>query len=301
MFPSPQRDLNRRFPELRSRLVWIFSFLALLNVAAWGSALFVFPTTPASLGLMLMVYGLGLRHAVDADHIAAIDNVIRKLMEDGQRPVAVGFFFALGHSAVVLIVTILVASAGRTFVNLESLRKLGEAIGTTVSALFLFAIAITNVLIFASVFRSHGRVRIRAGRPCEDDARDVRMPTGLMSRLFQPLFALVSRSWHMFLVGFLFGLGFDTATEVAVFTLSILQLAHGASLWAVLLLPILFAAGMSLVDTTDGVMMLGAYGWALIGPRRKLSYNMIITLLSAVVALVVGSVEYSDSLATDSD
>jgi high-affinity nickel-transport protein len=229
-----------------------------------------------------MVYGLGLRHAVDADHIAAIDNVTRKLMQDGKRPLAVGLFFALGHSAVVLIVTILVAGSARTLARFENFQKLGQMIGTTISAVFLFVIAIMNIVIFVSVFRSHRR---------QEDLRHLPTCAGLLSRLLQPLFALVSRSWHMFLVGFLFGLGFDTATEVAVFTVSIAQIADGVSLWAVLLFPILFAAGMCLVDTTDGVMMQGAYAWALVEPRPKLYYNMIITLLSAVIALVVGSIE----------
>jgi nickel/cobalt transporter (NiCoT) family protein len=276
--------------ELRTRLVYVGGLLALLNGGAWLAALLVLPTTPASLGLMLVVYGLGLRHAIDADHIAAIDNVTRKLLQDGKRPVAVGLYFALGHSAVVLIVTILVANAASMLGRLGGLRELGATIGTAVSGFFLFAIAIMNIAIFVAAFRSHRRLRAGDGR-LDPDPERVPAAAGPMSRLLRPLFALVTRSWHMFMVGFLFGLGFDTATEVAVFTLTIAQAAHGASLWAVVLFPVLFAAGMSLVDTADGVLTLGAYAWAFVEPHRKLYYNMTITLLSALIALAVGSFE----------
>jgi high-affinity nickel-transport protein len=239
---------------------------------------------------MAMVYGLGLRHAVDPDHIAAIDNATRKLMEDRKRPVGVGFFFALGHSAVVLIVTMVVARAATMLEHFRSFRELGGTIGVSVSALFLFVIAIMNLTVFLSVYGSYRR--LRAGAIHVSGSSDTLLSAGgLLSRLFRPLFALVSRSWHMLPLGFLFGLSFDTATEVAVFSISIAQAIHGLSLWAVLLFPTLFAAGMSLVDTTDGVMMLGAYEWALVKPLRKLYYNMTITLLSVVIALVVGTIE----------
>jgi high-affinity nickel-transport protein len=279
-----------RVPELRSRLAGIYGFLALLNVGVWVAALSALPAAPVSLGLMLTVYGLGLRHAVDADHIAAIDNVTRKLLADGQRPLTVGLFFALGHSAVVLIVTILVTQAARLLVHLDRLRELGETVGTAISALFLFVIALMNLAVFASVLRSSRRLQLGDDRG-SDPTNHVQRAGGLLSRLLLPLSALVSRSWHMLFVGFLFGLGFDTATEVAMFSLSIVQAAHGASWWAVLLFPMLFAAAMVLADTTDGVVMLGAYAWALVEPRRRVSYNLIITLLSAVIALVVGSIE----------
>ncbi|MBV9724348.1 MAG: HoxN/HupN/NixA family nickel/cobalt transporter [Gammaproteobacteria bacterium] len=277
-------------PALRSRLVRVYGFLTLLTGAAWITALVVLPSSPAWLGLMFVVYGLGLRHAVDADHIAAIDNVTRKLMQDGSRPVTVGLYFALGHSAVVLIVTILVAHAARTLERMGSFRQLGEGIGVAISTLFLFVIAAMNLVIFVALFRSYRRRRAGGGLHSLDRG-EAPAPGGPLSRLLQPLFALVTRSWHMFPVGFLFGLGFDTATEVAVFTVSITQAAHGMSLWVVLLFPLLFAAGMALADTTDGVVMLQAYAWAFVDPMRKTRYNMSITLLSAVIALVVGSIE----------
>jgi high-affinity nickel-transport protein len=277
-------------PELRARLIGICGVLAVLNAGAWLCALAVFRGTPVSLALMLMIYGLGLRHAVDADHIAAIDNVTRKFMEDRRRPVAVGFFFALGHSAVVLIVTMVVARTARMLGSFQSFRDLGGSISVCVSTLFLLAIAIMNIVVFRSVYKTYRRVRA-GGAHVEQDLSAVLNSGGLLSRLFRPLFGLVTRSWHMLPLGFLFGLGFDTATEVAVFSISIAQAAQGVSLWGVLVFPALFAAGMSLVDTTDGVMMLGAYEWAFVNPLRKLYYNMTITLLSVAIALLVGAIE----------
>jgi len=284
------RGLFESPPGLRARLIGIYGVLAVLNVGAWLWALAVFHGTPVSLALMLMIYGLGLRHAVDADHIAAIDNVTRKFMEDHRRPVAVGFFFALGHSAVVLIVTMVVARTARMLGRFQSFRDLGGTISVCVSTLFLLVIAIMNILVFLSVYKSYRRVR-SGGAHVEENLSAMLNGGGVLSRLFRPLFGLVTRSWHMLPLGFLFGLGFDTATEVAVFSISISQVAQGISLWGVLVFPALFAAGMSLVDTTDGVMMLGAYEWAFANPLRKLYYNMTITLLSVAIALLVGAIE----------
>lgn len=285
-------DARRLFatgpPDLRARLISVSIILATLNAGVWLCALVVFHGTPVSLALMLMFYGLGLRHAVDADHIAAIDNVTRKLMD--RRPVAVGFFFALGHSAIVLIVTVIVVRTAHMLGRLQSLRDLGETIGGCVSTLFLFLIGVINILVFLSIYRSYRRVRA-GGHPVEQNLNATQNAGGILSRLFHPLFGLVTRSWHMLLLGFLFGLGFDTATEVALFSLSIAQTTQGISLWAVLVFPALFAAGMSLADTTDGVMMLAACEWAFLKPVRKLRYNMTLTFLSAAIALLVGSIQ----------
>jgi len=286
----PQSGSSQKTPRLRSVVLQTCGLVAVLNIGAWLSALLAFPTTPASLGLMLMVYVLGLRHGVDADHIAAIDNVTRKLMQDGKRPATVGLYFALGHSVVVLLGTILVANTARMLGRFAHLYELGEGIGPAISALFLFFIAIVNAAIFATVFQSHRRRR-GGGERLDHDLRNSSRPWGLLSRLLQPLFALVSRSWHAFFIGLLFGLGFDTATEVALFAISGAHAAHGVSLWAVVLYPVLFAAGMALVDSMDGLIMLKAYAWAFIEPQRKLRYNMTITLVSAVIALVVGTIE----------
>jgi high-affinity nickel-transport protein len=276
--------------DFRGRLAAIYGLLALLNVGGWLWAFAAFRDEPAALGIALLVYGLGMRHAVDADHIAAIDNVTRKLMQMRQRPVSVGFFFALGHSTVVILVAGAVAMAA-TFLNrVNAFHAIGGVVSTGVSALFLLAIAAMNIAIFISIFRSYRRVRA-GGSYVEEDLDILLANRGFLSRLFRPLFRLVTRSWHMFPLGFLFGLGFDTATEVTMFGVSAAQASKGTSFLAILVFPVLFAAGMSLIDTTDGVMMLGAYEWAFVKPMRKLYYNMTITLVSILVALLIGGIE----------
>jgi nickel/cobalt transporter (NiCoT) family protein len=282
--------LNHGRPRLKARLVAIYSILAVLNLAAWLWAVAAFHDKPALLGIALVVYGLGLRHAVDADHIAAIDNVTRKLMQENKRPVSVGFFFAMGHSAVVILVAAAIAAAATMLDRIESFRQIGGLISTSASALFLVAIAVMNVVIFVSIYKCYRRVR--AGGPYVEADFDVLLNNrGFLSRMLRPVFRLVTKSWHMLLLGLLFGLGFDTATEIALFGLSATQVANGVAFGTILVFPALFAAGMSLVDTTDGVMMLGAYEWAFVEPIRKLYYNMTVTLVSAVVALFVGGIE----------
>jgi high-affinity nickel-transport protein len=278
-------------PEVRLRLIVLYGLLIAANLGVWGWALLEFGGHPVLLGTALLAYGFGLRHAVDADHIAAIDNVTRKLMQDGQRPVTVGFCFALGHAAVVaLVVAALAATAGALQGRLEVMRAIGGIVSTSVSALFLFVIAAMNMVIFRAVLRSFRDVR--AGRPYTEDAlQHLLNGRGLMARLFRPLFRFISRPWHMLPLGFLFGLGFETATEVSLISVSATEASHGVSLWAVMVFPALFAAGMALVDTTDGVLMLGAYGWAAIKPVRKLYYNLTITLVSVLVACLIGAIE----------
>jgi len=230
-----------------------------------------------------------LRHAVDADHIAAIDNVTRKLMQEGQRPVTVGFYFALGHSTVVILAAAVIAGTAQAF-NFEHLKGYGGIISTSVSALFLFVIAAMNLLIFRSVWRTFHHVR-GGGDYVDEDFDLLLNKRGFASRLFRPLFRLISKSWHMYPLGFLFGLGFDTATEVALLGISATQAAKGLSIWTIMVFPALFAAGMSLIDTTDGILMLGAYEWAFVKPIRKLYYNLTITLLAVVIAVLIGGIE----------
>lgn len=285
-----KRLFNDSAPDLKARLVSIYSLLLVLNVGAWLWALIAFWDKTALLGIALMVYGLGLRHAVDADHIAAIDNVTRKLMQMNQRPVSVGFFFAMGHSFIIIVVAAAVAATASLLSKFQSFEDVGGTISTSISALFLLAIAAMNILIFVSVYKSYRRVRA-GGVYVEEDLDILLNKRGFLARIFRPIFKLVTKSWHMFPVGFLFGLGFDTATEIAMFGVSVEQASKGIPLAAILVFPILFAAGMSLVDTTDGVMMLGAYDWAFVKPIRKLYYNMTITGVSVVVALFIGGVE----------
>ncbi len=283
--------LNESGPDLRRRLIAIYAVLIGGNILIWLWALVALGDRPVLLGTALLAYTFGLRHAVDADHIAAIDNVTRKLMQQGQRPVGVGFFFSLGHSAVVVLLSIGVAFAASALTSrFDSLKAFGDVVGTLISALFLFAIAIFNIIVLISIF--HTFQAVKRGKPFVEEDFDVLLNNrGFLARIFRPLFRLVTKSWHMLPIGFLFGLGFDTATEVALFGISAVQASNGASLATILVFPALFAAGMTLIDTTDGVLMLGAYGWAFMKPVRKLYYNMTITAVSVVVALIVGGLE----------
>jgi nickel/cobalt transporter (NiCoT) family protein len=276
---------------LRQRIVGVFGVLIGLNLAAWAAALVLFWSHPLLLGTAFLAYGFGLRHAVDADHIAAIDNVTRKLMQDGQRPVGVGFFFSFGHSTVVIIASMVIALTAATVDTwCPGLKEACGTIGTGVSALFLFVIAGINLLVLADVYRGFQRAK-RGGGYSERDLHDQLDQRGLLARLYRPVMRLISASWHMYPLGFLFGLGFETATEIGLLSISAAQAASGLSIWTILVFPALFTAGMSLIDTADGVLMLGAYGWAYVKPIRKLYYNMTITAVSVLVALLVGGIE----------
>jgi high-affinity nickel-transport protein len=277
--------------DLRGKIAALLALLVGFNLVAWGWALTSFHSFPVLLGTALLAYGFGLRHAVDADHIAAIDNVTRKMMQQGKRPVAVGFMFSLGHSTVVVLASIAVAVAANSFkMQLDALHHMGGVIGTMISSAFLLLIAIMNLAIFSSIAKAFQRVR-HGGPYSEDDFDMLLANRGFLSRLLRPLFGLISESWHMYPLGFLFGLGFDTATEISLLGISATEAAKGLPVWSILVFPILFTAGMSLIDSIDGIMMLGAYGWAFIKPIRKLYYNMTITLVSVVVAIVVGGIE----------
>jgi high-affinity nickel-transport protein len=277
--------------DVRAKVLGMYAVLAAATIGAWMCALGAFATHPWLLGTAALAFGLGLRHAVDADHISAIDNVTRKLMQAGKRPVAVGFFFSLGHSTIVLALTIaIVLAAGFITTRMPGLQTIGGLIGTGVSALFLFVIAGINIVVFAGVYDAFRRV-LRGGDYREDVVDAYLAGRGLLGRLFRPLMAFVAQSWHMYPIGILFGLGFDTATEVGLLGIAAAQGAKGLPLYDILIFPLLFTVGMSLLDTTDGILMLGAYGWAYVKPIRKLFYNMTITLVSVVVALLIGAIE----------
>jgi len=276
---------------LRERIVGLYALLIGANAAAWLWAAVTFHNHPVLLGTGLLAYGFGLRHAVDADHIAAIDNVTRKLMQQGKRPIAVGFFFSLGHSSVVVGLSAAIAlTAAALQSRFDAFKDLGGLIGTTVSAFFLFAIAAANIIILVAVYRTFQSVK-RGGRFVDEDLDILLASRGLFGRLFRGLFKLIERSWHMYPLGLLFGLGFDTATEVGLLGISAAGAAKGLSIWSILIFPALFTAAMTLVDTTDSILMLGAYGWAFVKPIRKLYYNMTITAVSVLVALSVGGIE----------
>ena len=277
--------------SVRRRIATLYVLLAGANLGAWTWALAAFRHYPLLLGTALLAYGLGLRHALDADHIAAIDNVTRKLMQEGKQPVGVGFYFSLGHSTVVVLASVAIAATTMALSSrFTELRSVGGLVGTVVSATFLLTIAVMNLFILASIYRTFHRVR-KEGRYVEEDLDTLLAGGGLLARLLRPALAMIRRSWHMYPLGLLFGLGFDTATEIGLLGISAAGAARGMSIWTILVFPALFTAGMSLVDTTDSVLMLGAYGWAFRKPVRKLYYNMTITFVSVVVALLVGGIE----------
>ncbi|MGI8535251.1 MAG: HoxN/HupN/NixA family nickel/cobalt transporter [Mycobacteriales bacterium] len=278
------------------------AFIALLHVVGFGVLIGVVAPREYALGgsqvfgigLGVTAYALGMRHAFDADHIAAIDNTTRKLMTEGKRPVSVGFWFSLGHSSIVFALVLLLAVGVRTLAGQiedesSGLQQTTGMIGTLASGSFLMAIGIVNLVVLLGIVRVFRQMR----RGVFDEAELERQldSRGLMNRILGRTTRAVTRPAHMYPVGLLFGLGFDTATEVGLLVLAGGAAALSLPWYAVLTLPILFAAGMSLLDTLDGCFMNYAYGWAFARPVRKIFYNLTVTGLSVAVALVIGSIE----------
>ncbi len=277
--------------SVKGRVVSMYALLIAFNAGAWVWALIAFHNYPVLLGTALLAYTFGFRHAVDADHIAAIDNVTRKLMQQGKRPVATGFFFSLGHSTIVFGLSAAIALTSVAIKDhFDSFQSIGGMIGTAVSAFFLLAIALANIIILISVYGTFQHVK-RGGRFVDEDLNLILAKRGFFGRIFRNLFRLIEHSWQMYPIGFLFGLGFDTATEVGLLGISATEATRGLPIWSILVFPTLFAAGMALIDSTDSILMLGAYGWAFVKPIRKIYYNMTITLVSVLVALLVGGIE----------
>jgi len=283
------------------RLASMFAVIVALHLIGWLTLVLLVAPAQLSLGgkafgvgVGLTAYTLGLRHAFDADHIAAIDNTTRKLMSDGQRPLAVGFFFSLGHSTVVFGLALLLALgiksiAGPVQDDSSALHHYTQLIGTSVSGLFLYLIAILNVIVLVGILRVFAR--LRRGDYDETELERQLDNRGLVNRFLGRFTKSITKSWHMYPIGFLFGVGFDTATTIALLVLAGTSAAAGLPWYAILCLPVLFTAGMTLLDTVDGSFMNFAYGWAFSNPVRKIYYNITITGLSVAVALVIGSVE----------
>ncbi len=276
------------------RLAGLFGSVTFLHLAGWGLLLAYGASHPGFLWLGGVAYTLGLRHAFDADHISAIDNTTRKLLHNGKKPLSVGFFFSLGHSTVVLVIAIALGLAVRWLVqgvvaDNGQLRSIGGAIGTSVSGGFLIVIGVLNLLVLLDIIRVYRRMQ--RGEFDRQTLEEELVAGGLMTRLFGRLFRLIEHSWQMYPVGFLFGLGFDTASEVAFLAISAGAAAQGLPFGAIISLPLIFAAGMSLMDTMDGVFMSKAYSWAFATPIRKVFYNLTITSLSVFVALFIGLLE----------
>jgi nickel/cobalt transporter (NiCoT) family protein len=285
--------------DIKAKVIALYGLLFVFSLAAWCRAFVAFHRYPVLLGTACLAYSFGLRHAVDADHIAAIDNVTRKLMQQGKRPVAVGLMFSLGHSTIVTLGSVAIAATALALQHrIDAVKAIGGVIGTLVSALFLFAIAIVNLIVLHSVYRSF--MRVRRGEPYVEEDFDMLLGNrGFLSRLFRPMFNLIRSSWHMYPLGVLFGFGFDTATEIGLLGISAAEASKGLSISSILVFPVLFAAGMSLIDSTDNILMLGAYGWAFVKPIRKLYYNITITSVSVVVAFAVGGIEALGLLAAE--
>ena len=280
-----------RDDNVRQKTIALYTFLVAANIGAWSWAWIVFQDHPYLLASAVLAYTLGLRHAVDADHIAGIDNVSRKLMQEGKRPLTAGLFFSLGHSTVVTLMSVAVGVAAVTLQgHFGSMKNIGALIGTSVSAFYLFLLALVNLTVLIAVCRTFAAVQ-RGEALREFDLDLLLNQRGLVARWFRPLFRITSRSWHMYPMGFLFGLGFDTATEVALFGIAAAQAVDGMSLWTIMVFPALFTAGMSLVDTADCTLMQGAYGWAFTKPIRKLYYNITITFISVLVASGIASIQ----------
>ncbi|MGB6206519.1 HoxN/HupN/NixA family nickel/cobalt transporter [Mycobacterium sp.] len=294
-------------PDEWVRLGSMFAVIIALHVIGWGTLVLIVEPAHLSvgdkafgIGIGLTAYTLGLRHAFDADHIAAIDNTTRKLMNDAERPLAVGFFFSLGHSSVVFGLAVVIATGLKAIVgpveqDSSALHHYTGLIGTTVSGVFLCLIAGINVVILLGILRVFARMR--RGEYDEEELEAQLNNRGLLNRLLGRFTNSVSASWHMYPVGLLFGLGFDTATEVALLVLAGTSAAAGLPWYAIVCLPVLFTAGMCLLDTIDGSFMNFAYGWAFSNPVRKVYYNITITGLSVLVAVLVGGVELLGLLA----
>lgn len=268
----------------------LFGGLIAANIAAWAWAFALFGDRPTVLATALLAWVFGLRHAIDADHIAAIDNVLRKLMQTDGAPHSVGLYFALGHSTVVVVATVLLVFGVVSLGGDNLLRQIGGLIGTSVSALFLLVIASFNLAIFVGLWRTFRAARAQGVHDAEG-LETLLANRGFLARLLGPLFRLVTKPWHMYPLGLLFGLGFDTATEIGLLSISATEAARGASVADVLVFPALFASGMALVDTADSALMVSAYRWAFVDPLRKLWYNLTITGASVAVALFIGGIE----------
>jgi len=254
---------------------------------------------PILAGLGIVTYVLGLRHGVDADHIVAIDNTIRKLLQDDQKPFSVGLWFSLGHSTVVTGLIVALVFATQSVVGaLPVLRSGGAIIGTMVSGVFLWLMALVNVVIVLGIFRIWKGMK--KGDLDQDELDNLLENRGFLNRYFRPLFRIVKKPWQIYPIGCLFGLGFDTASEIALLGISVgVGLSSAVPLWTIIILPLTFTCGMVLVDASDGVLMRVAYGWAFLNPLRKIYYNLKVTLISILVAVVIVTLELLSVLANE--
>ncbi len=277
--------------SLKSKIVLMYSFLTLFMIACWGVLLVLSYNNPEFLALGSLAFLLGLKHAMDADHIAAIDNVTRKFINDGKKQIGTGFFFSMGHSTVVLGMAVgVVLSASFMSKNVNWLGHIGVVIGTGISATFLYIIAIMNIAVLISIVRAYND--ITAKKKPDKDIDNEMSKLGFMNKYFKRFYNSIKSSYQMYPIGFLFGLGFDTATEILLLGITVSAALNGKPILVVLILPFLFASGMMFLDSTDGVVMLFAYKWAFVSPVGKIRYNISITSLSIFLALIIGTIEW---------
>lgn len=286
------------FPRVRLRILVLYVGIAIASALGFVASFLIGQTYPVLAGLGVTAYVLGLRHGFDADHIAAIDNTTRKLMHERKQTATVGTWFSLGHSTVVVGMIVALTLSVRYIENqIPALESAGSVIGAAVAGIFLWLIGLMNVVIVFEIYRIFRE--LRSGRLDEAHLEEQLDKRGFLNRYFGRVFRLVREAWQIYPVGILFGLGFDTASEIALIAVTVVVgTSSSAPLWMILLLPFLFTCGMVLVDTTDSVVMSYAYGWAFRRPVRKVYYNLTVTVISILVAFLIGTMELLSVLVT---
>jgi high-affinity nickel-transport protein len=281
------------------KIAIIFSVLIAITAVGFSAAFIIGKIAVVLGGLGIVAYVFGLRHGVDADHIVAIDNTTRKLMQEGKRPYTVGMWFSLGHSTVVVALIIALILATRAVAtNIPVLQSTGAVVGTLVSGSFLWIIGFINAVIVIGIYKIFQT--LKQGKLNQEELDNLLENRGFMNRFFRPLFRIISKPWHIYPVGVLFGLGFDTASEVALIAISVgIGVSTSIPIYYILILPLLFTCGMVTVDTADGVAMRVAYGWAFLNPLRKIYYNLTVTVISVLVAWAIGTIELMQVLSTE--
>ncbi|WP_411682855.1 HoxN/HupN/NixA family nickel/cobalt transporter [Clostridium thailandense] len=283
--------------QFKEQPAWLSYGIVVIALHIIGIALLLINTHryPQIIGFGFLAYTLGLRHAFDVDHIAAIDNTVRKLVQDKEDPAGVGFFFSIGHSTVVFMMAVITAFSMKWAQNnIPQIKEIGSLIGTTVSGIFLVLIGVLNLYIWFDIYKIF--IGTRRGEYHEENLDKLLLNRGFISRLLGSFYRFINKSWHVYPLGFLFGLGFDTASEVALFAVSANAATQYVPITFIISLPIIFAAGMSLMDTADGIFMTTAYNWAFSTPLRKIYYNLSVTGISVVAALFIGFIELAQIL-----
>ena len=281
------------------KIAVVYSLIVLATVFGFVVSAAVSRLSVLLAGLGVVAYVFGLRHGVDADHIAAIDNTTRKLMQQNQPCLTVGMWFSLGHSTIVVaLITALVFATRAVIGSIPMLQSAGAIVGTAVSGAFLWLIGIVNIVLVLGIYQVFNE--LRRGKMDQSELENLLDKRGFLNRYFGPLFKIVKKPWQIYPIGVLFGLGFDTATEIALIAISVgVGVSSSVPVWMILILPFMFTCGMVLVDTTDGVTMRVAYGWAFLDPIRKIYYNLTVTVISVLVALVVGTLELLQVIANE--